>query len=410
MISYIDYGSQKLPIFFPHHARRLVVGDPVPVITEGLFSSKLEAFLEQSELDLTNPVLVVADKTRLCGYPEYLPVLVETLEKAGMNRENLKIIIAYGTHPPQSDEECLQGYGEIYNSCNFVHHDCVEGYFEELGSTLLGTPVRFRKDLLEASAIITMGAICHHYFAGYGGGRKLIFPGCGEKEAIYQNHSLYLDKTKKELSLGCQPGKLANNPLAEDLFEVEAQLPAHLAIHGILDSSGQLCDLLVGSGREHFLEACQQHGRNCEIESSQFDVVIASCGGFPKDINFIQTHKAIHNAAMFVKDGGQLILYSQCQDQLGSKTFLPWFEDGSFEEAFNKLSSNYEGNGGTALAMMTKTKRINIGMVTELDPEVCKKIGVEVWAHHRVNDYLADFPVDKSIACIPNSSLLVFSS
>lgn len=410
MISYIDYGSQKLPIFFPHHARRLVVVDPVPVMTKDLFSSRLEAFIEQTKLDLTNPVVVVADKTRLCGYPEYLPVLVKTLEAAGMNRDKLKLIIAYGTHPPQSDAECLQGYGEIYESCNFVHHDSVEGYFEELGTTALGTPIRFRKDLLEASAIITMGAVCHHYFAGYGGGRKLIFPGCGEKEAIYRNHSLYLDRSKKELASGCQPGKLANNPLAEDLFDVEKQLPAHLAIHGILDSSGQLCDLLVGRGHEHFLEACQQHGRNCEIESSQFDVVVASCGGFPKDINFIQTHKAIHNAAMFVKDGGQLILYSKCQDQVGSKTFLPWFDKGSFEEAFEALALSYEGNGGTALATMSKVKRINIAMVTELDREVCGKIGIEVWAHHQVNDYLADFPVDRSIACLPNSSLLVFSS
>ena len=39
-------------------------------------------------------------------------------------------------------------------------------------------------------------AISHHYFAGYGGGRKLIFPGLGEKESIYQNHKLFIDKKK----------------------------------------------------------------------------------------------------------------------------------------------------------------------------------------------------------------------
>jgi len=409
VISYIDYGNQKLPIFFPHHARRLVVGDPVPVITEDLFSSRLEAFLEQESLDLSNPVIVVADKTRLCGYSEYLPVLLEKLVAAGAQKDAVKFIIAYGTHPRQSDEESLQAYGEIYSSCEFVHHDCVEGYFEELGTTTRGVPIRFRKDLLEASCIVTMGAISHHYFAGYGGGRKLIFPGCGEREAIYKNHSLYLDPVKKGLAAGCQPGRFDNNPLAEDLFEIEDKLAADLAIHGIMDSSGQLCDLLVGKGREHFLEACGLHGRNCEIQSRQFDTVVASCGGFPKDINFIQTHKAIHNAAMFVKDGGQLILYSQCPDQLGSETFLSWFEKGSFEAAFAELAEDYKGNGGTALAMMEKTRRIKIAMITELDAELCQKIEVEVWAHHQVNDYLADFPVDKSIACIPNASLLVFS-
>ena len=35
-----------------------------------------------------------------------------------------------------------------------------------------------------------------------------------------------------------------------------------------------------------------------------YDLVVASAGGYPKDINYIQAHKSIHNAASFVKDGG----------------------------------------------------------------------------------------------------------
>ena len=107
------------------------------------------------------------------------------------------------------------------------------------GRTGRGTPIRFRRDLLEASAIITMGAVSHHYFAGYGGGRKLIFPGCGERQAIYKNHGLYLDGAAETIAEGCQPGILDGNPLAEDLFEIEDRLPADLAIHGILDSHGR---------------------------------------------------------------------------------------------------------------------------------------------------------------------------
>ena len=60
-----------------------------------------------------------------------------------------------------------------------------------------------------------------------------------------------------------------------------------------------------------FLEACETHGKNCEIPPAAFDIVVASCGGYPKDINFIQSHKAVHNAAMFVRDGGLLLLYAE---------------------------------------------------------------------------------------------------
>ena len=46
------------------------------------------------------------------------------------------------------------------------------------------------------------------------------------------------------------------------------------------------------------------------MTSGVYDLVLASCGGFPKDINLIQSHKAIHNAAAFVRDGGRLVMLS----------------------------------------------------------------------------------------------------
>ena len=149
------------------------------------------------------------------------------------------------------------------------------------------------------------------------------------------------------------------NPLAEDLAEFETFRPADLAVHGILDGGGHVCDLLPGVGIDHFRRACAEYGKNCETTcTDRFDLVIASCGGYPKDINFIQSHKAIDNAAKFVRNGGSLIVLAECPDGVGSKTFLPWFEMGDWEKAFNRLAANYEGNGGTALSMMSKLQRI----------------------------------------------------
>lgn len=404
----MGYGSDKLPLFFPDHAVELGVTDPKPTITVEIFRDRLRDYLEKEPLDLSRSIIVVADKTRLCGYPEYLPTLVDELYQFGMDRGALRFLIAYGTHPEQTREECLAAYGSIYDTLPFLHHNCTnKECFSELGRTERGTPIRLRKDLLEASAVITMGAVTHHYFAGYGGGRKLIFPGCGEREAIYRNHALFLDPANKQLSPGCQPGNLKNNPLAEDLFEVEQYLQADLTIHGLLDSKGKVCDLLVGQGGRLFDAACKRQGESCETVSEQFDVVVASCGGFPKDINFIQAHKAIHNSAMFVKDGGKLFIYCECRDSVGSATFLPWFEKGSFEAAFNILAKNYEGNGGTALSMMTKLKRIEIYLITSLEKKVLGTIGVESRSHSQVSDFLNNLGPEQSIACISNASLLV---
>ncbi len=405
---HIPYGNDRLGLCLPAHTRQLQVQEPQKLITPVLFQKRLASFLRQTPLDLSSPVLVLADKTRLCGYPEYLPLLLNGFEQHGMDPGNLKIIIGYGTHLRQSDEECRRGYGSAYDHYSFIHHDCqLQDGFKELGQTKRGTPIRFRCDLLEASSIITMGAVSHHYFAGYGGGRKLVFPGCGERNSIYKNHGLYLDSMAGTIAAGCQPGVLDGNPLAEDLFEIEEKLPADLAVHGILDSHGGLCNLLFGHGRKTFLEACDLHGKNCEVDSPRYDIVIASCGGYPKDINFIQSHKAIHNAEMFVRDGGLLLIYGECRDGVGSKTFLPWFEMDSFAAAFRELSCNYQGNGGTALAMMTKLQRIRIGMVTGLDDQTLQLIGLERWSHEQILAHIGNLGKEVSIAYIPNASLTV---
>jgi nickel-dependent lactate racemase len=349
----------------------------------------------------------VADKTRLCDYPLYLPIVLDKLIEYGAPSHQVSIYIAYGSHRRQSDAQCRQAYGTAYDCFHWVHHRCEEqALFEPLGRTSRGTQVWLRKDLMRATCLITFGAISHHYFAGYGGGRKLIFPGLGEKTAIYANHSLFLDQKARALAAGCRPGALIGNPLAEDLDEVEAYRPADMSIHGVLDSRGRVCDLLVGRGTECFQRACRQHAQSCETGSRrQYDLVVASCGGFPKDINFIQSHKAVHHASAFVRDGGRLIVLAQCRDGIGSDTFLPWFDIGDWDAAFDRLSDRYVGNGGTALAMMAKTRRITIELVTHMDRAVARRIGVGTLSEAQLQNVL-----DRRkgpMAVIPNASMLV---
>lgn len=403
----LRYGNGFITLTFPLQPGIPEYREPVYNITREEFENDLLQFLPDDKSSYNHVAIVVSDKTRLCGYPEYLPWLTDLLIQKGASKEQISFYIAYGTHARQTEEESVCSYGETYNQFRFVHHDCTDGsQFRALGTTRRGTPVAVRKDILESSLIITFGSVSHHYFAGYGGGRKLLFPGLGSRLAIYHNHSLFLDRSQGTLAAGCQPGNLTGNPLAEDLEEIDSYAPARISIHGILNASGKVCRLIAGNRYQHFEDACRVHDSYYRHGGSEeFDLVVASGGGYPKDINFIQAHKSIHHAAAFVKDGGNLVVLCECADQIGSRFFMKYLEAGSFNAAFSMLSENYEGNGGTALSLMTKTARIGVHLVTSLDEATCNILGIKKLSVDEVQRMINS--ETGTVAVIQNASMLV---
>jgi nickel-dependent lactate racemase len=403
----LAYGRSVVSLSLPSFAVVPEFREPEFAVDRGMFMRDLLLCLPEEKDKYRNVAIVVSDKTRLCGYPEYLPWLIGALINRGATKKNTTIYIAYGTHPHQTEEESLNAYGPMYKEFHFVHHDCRDKtLFEDLGITRRGTRIMMRKDILKCTLLLTFGAISHHYFAGYGGGRKLLFPGLGAREAIYHNHSLFLDPNTRSLSAGCQPGNLGGNPLAEDLHEIENRMPPRISIHGILNASGKVCLLFSGKNYSDYLSACHVHDGFYRLNSpQQYDLVVASSGGYPKDINFIQAHKSVHHASAFVKDGGTLVMLSECADGIGSDYFLQYLRSGSFEAAFTMLESNYEGNGGTALSLMNKTRRISIRMLTSLSDDECKTLGIRKVT---LSD-LSALPGEArgTLAVIKNASMLV---
>jgi len=407
MLLPLKYGKQQISFDFPSGTHIPQFSEPEYDIDRESFRKDLLNYLPKNIENYQRVAIVVSDKTRLCGYREFLPWLTELLAEQGAGKPNVTFYIAYGTHARQTEEECLNSYGEIYNEYKFVHHDCTDiSVFESRGTTSRGTPVAIRRDILDSTLLITFGSISHHYFAGYGGGRKMLFPGLASKVAVYHNHGLFLDRRNRSLEAGCQPGNLEGNPLAEDLKEIDTYAPPKISIHGILDASGKVCRLLIGNSYKDFAGACKVHDsyyRYTGVE--QFDLVVASGGGYPKDINFIQAHKSVHHAAAFVRDGGRLIMLCECIDRIGSNYFLKYLEAGSFEAAFSILENNYEGNGGTALSMMLKTNRLHISMLTSLDVATCNMLGVTKVGTDEIQQIINN--EKGSMAAIRNASMLV---
>ena len=348
--------------------------------------------------------VAVADWTRACTYAALLSPLLDELDGCGVPDEAITLLIAYGTHARQPDEASQKLYGEA--ACRrvaIVHHDCDADDLVEVGATPAGTRVALNPRYVGADAAITVGAVGFHYFAGTGGGPKLVFPGLAGRAGVLANHARYVEQMLAEPRR--LKGEHHGNACAEDIREAVALASPAFSIHCLLNGRGEPSEIFSGRWEASHDEACERLRETAMIEvKKRFDVVIASCGGFPRDITLIQAHKSLDNACELVRDGGTLLLAAECSEGVGSETFLSWFDldDAAF---LDELTHRYELHGGTAYAMRRKAARCRVHLLSRLPEETVRRIGATPIADFQaaLDEALAKRP-DAQVALIPNAA------
>ena len=91
----------------------------------------------------------------------------------------------------------------------------------EVGRLATGEPVRLHRAAVDADLLVAVSTVQHHYFAGFGGGPKLVFPGVAGYAEIQANHRKVIDLSTDppRRHPACEPGVLAGNPVAEEIAE-----------------------------------------------------------------------------------------------------------------------------------------------------------------------------------------------
>ncbi len=356
-------------------------------------------------------VILVPDKTRRAATDVVLPLLLNELAAAGIRDDQITIMFATGTHPAQTAEEQQQLLGpEIHRRFRIEEHDARDASAcVRLGSTKFGTPVLLNRRVAEADFVIVAGTVVHHYFAGFGGGAKMFLPGVAAYETAVANHRRTITAAG-EFHTACRDGNIEGNPVMDDILDAVRFFPPCWYFAAILDDGGEIAEAVCG-------DLLAAHSAGCAVVHDMFAVriehksslCIASAGGSPKDINFIQSHKAIHHAHYAVADGGTLICLAECVDGIGNSGFLDWFhyeDEHSFREA---LLSRYSMNAHTALALRMKVQRMRIIFVSSLDPEIVRLMGMIPAATLSEAVELADGSGTSltDALVIPNASLIV---
>ena len=411
----LPYGNGSCELDLPSHSGVRLAGCSFPDAVrsverelEGALLKPIGAAPLERRIPRSGRIsILISDLTRGAGTGTVLGLLLAYLEAHGAGPERVCVILATGMHRGRRREELESQLGAgVLSRWNVVEHDALDrSALTEVGTTATGSPYLFNSRAVESALVIALGTVSFHYFAGFGGARKLIVPGIAGERTILANHRLSLGKDPGAgLADGCRPGNLDGNPVHEDMLAGARLMPAPLfAINLIPDDAGDIVFLNAG-------ELDQSHRAACDFLSSRFRVpvdrlykaVILSAGGFPGDINLLQSHKALRQASYALEDGGVMLAAAACAEGVGSDSYLGAFKNGR-QRVPDTIRKRYTLNAQTAMSTYELTVRFSVYLKSSLPDAVITRFGFCPWKDG-YSDYLLEGIADEDILVIARAS------
>jgi nickel-dependent lactate racemase len=226
------------------------------------------------------------------------------------------------------------------------------------------------RQFLAADLRIVVGNIEPHQFQGFSGGVKSAAIGLAGRETINHNHALMTEPLARL-------GRYDDNPARQDMEEIGRAIGVHLALNTILNSQKKIVHVLAGEPRVVMEVGIPLSRSVCQVAIvAPFDLVIASPGGHPKDINLYQSQKALAHASLVTRDGGAVILAAACPEGAGSRGYEAWMAGvRSHDEVFAKFErEGFRVGPHKAFQIARDAARVRTTLVSKMAPELVRRL------------------------------------
>jgi nickel-dependent lactate racemase len=325
--------------------------------------------------------VLVPDATRKAPLPEVLPSLLGRLEDAGIEAHTVTVLVACGTHPQVDDQALAALVGPLPAGVRVLQHDARdEANLVPVGTLTSGVPIRLHRLAVEADLLLAVSTVQHHYFAGFGGGPKLVFPGIAGYAETQANHAKVIDLASEppHRHPACEPGVLAGNPVAEEIAEASRLHAPDFALLLVAGTEGTPVWAASGPLDLTFPQACARAREWFEVDAGPFRKLVASAGGFPTDHTLIQAHKALDAACRFAGPDAEVLFVAACDGGPGSPEMEPFLADPRVSAIVSRLAEGYVQYGHTTLRLVEKTSTFKVAAKTELPRELAERLGLNV--------------------------------
>ena len=355
--------------------------------------------------------IVINDITRPTPSYKLVPPLLDELNKGGIKDNDISIIVATGSHRGNTIEELKQMLSpEVTERVHVINHDYSnQEMLKYIGKTKRGVPIELNRVFCNANIKILTGTIAPHQSAGFSGGRKSVLPGIAGKEALMIHHSYPL-RLK-----GPAMGRIRKNYFSEEAIEAARTVGVDFILNVVQNSKKEIVKAVAGNLIETWLEGVKWARKIHEITVPRVrpEVVIASPGGFPRDINLYQTQKAIAPAEIIVKEGGTIIVPSECIKGIGGgKNFYNWLnEANNIKEVIERFKSEgYNESSNKAFLYARVLKKAEIIIVTKnISTKILNNIFLKRanTVEEAVQEALLKYGKDCKIALIQNAPEII---
>ena len=415
MTSYtIPYGRSTLRCEIPDQfASELIalapnpgVADPAQAVDDAL-DNLLGDISWADFAGVQSAAVAINDKTRPVPHQHLLPPLLAQLEGLGLPPEKITLIIATGTHPPMGEDEYTAVLPQhIIDRYPVICHDTDEtDSLVNLGETLRGTPVWINRHYVEADLRVVVGNIEPHQFQGFSGGVKSASIGLAGRATVNHNHAMMTDAKAKL-------GQIENNPTRQDVEEMGRMIGVHVALNAILNDKKEIVRVVAGVPTDVLAAGIPLAKSICQAEvAARYDVVIASPGGHPKDINIYQTQKGLAHATLVTRQGGTVILVAACPEGTGSRGYERWVKERqSNEDVLARFAQEgFRVGPHKAFQIARDATRVNVLLVSEMEPDFVRQLLLTpvVSLQDAVNTAVSDLPLSARIGVMPKANATI---
>jgi len=333
MILSLPYGKGSLSVDLPDDAEVLRSVETPRVkrldaqLLSALDSPEAHPPLSEALKRFDNALIVIPDNTRAFPTREVLPLLLDYVKRANPKLE-IRILIATGLHRPVLGDDLIEIVGrDVAESYEIVNHkaDDPDQIMKLDEKTSYGTPIHVNRMVLEAPFVIGLGLIEPHFFAGYSGGGKIILPGVAGSEAIFKNHGYKMIDDPR-----ARAGILEGNPIHEDIIEFAKRAGLDFIVNVTLNKEKEITGIFAGDPIKAHLKGVRFLEKYVKVGfRAEADIVITTNGGYPLDRDFYQALKGMDAVLPVVRDGGVIIIASECRDGLGGHQHYLELVDGA---------------------------------------------------------------------------------